>query len=158
MSFEASTIPSPVVVIVRHAEAIASGADRERPLSLRGVAQASVVAEQLAALGLDLGEIWHSGRERARHTAAILARGCGTSDPVAVEGLDPNDDPDEVALELETDPRPLVLVAHMPLVGRLASRLLTGDADRAPEVFPTAGVLVLRRLNGGWERVTQIAP
>jgi len=51
-----------------------------------------------------------------------------------------------------------VLVAHMPLVGRLASRLLTGDADRSPVIFPTAGVLVLRRVDGTWQRVTSIQP
>lgn len=158
MSFDAPTAPLPTVVIVRHAEAVSSGPDRERPLSPRGVAQASVVTERLAAMGFELSEIRHSGRERARHTAAILARGCGTPEPIAVDGLDPGDDPDEIALELETDPRPLVLVAHMPLVGRLASRLLTGDADLAPENFPTAGVLVLQRVNGAWKQVTSISP
>jgi phosphohistidine phosphatase len=156
MSFEASTATAPIVVIVRHADALSGGPDRERPLSPQGVAQASRVAERLAALGLDLGEIWHSGRERARHTAAILARGCGAWDPIAVDGLEPNDDPDEIVTELEADPRPLVLVAHMPLVGRLASRLLTGDADGAPVILPTAGALVLRRVNDAWQQVASL--
>jgi len=153
MSFEASPVASSVVVIVRHAEACAGSPDRERPLSDHGIVQATEVAERLAELRLHLGAVWHSGRERARHTATILARGCGTPEPVAVLGLDPDDDPDDIALELETDPRSVVLVAHMPLVGRLASRLLTGDADRSPVIFPTAGVLVLRRVDGAWQRV-----
>ncbi len=147
-----------VVVIVRHADAVYGGSDSERPLSPRGVADAETVAAQVAGLGLEIDEIRHSGRERARHTAAILAAGCGGPAPVAVRGLDPEADPDEVAAELEVDPRSLVVVAHMPLVGRLASLLLTGEADRVPVFFPTAGVLVLGRVNGAWERLATLAP
>lgn len=153
-----TTAAGQVVVIVRHADAVPGFPDRARPLSPRGVEEAERVAAKVAGLGIVIAEVRHSGRERARHTAEILSRGCRAAEPVATPGLDPEDDPDEVALELQLIPQPVAVVSHMPLVARLASRLLTGDADRAPVLFPTAGALVLRRVDGCWERLAVLAP
>ncbi len=68
------------------------------------------------------------------------------------------DDVDDVACDLESEALPLMLVGHMPFMGRLVSRLLAGSAERAPVQFPPAGVACLRRAPDGWVLEWRLGP
>jgi phosphohistidine phosphatase len=78
-----------------------------------------------AALGVEVTEIRHSGKTRARQTAEIIGQALSPPQGVkAVSGLSPLDDVGPVAEELDEVSEPLMLVGHLPFLERLAGQLL----------------------------------
>lgn len=80
---------------------------------------------------------------RARQTAAWIAEPLDLEiEPLSL--ITPDDPPGGVVewLLREAGDRPLMLVSHMPLVGRLAGLLVEGHVDRGFG-FPTAGLAEL---------------
>jgi phosphohistidine phosphatase len=151
---------SQLLVLVRHGRAKSTEEDPSRPLSVTGRQQSESMANWLARLGPRVDEVWHSGKPRARQTAEILARGLGLA-PARVRqvaGLLPADDVEPIAGVLEGDRKPVMLVGHLPFLNKLASRLLTDDADRADLRFAEVGVVVLARNSGRWTLVALISP
>lgn len=143
------------VYLVQHADALPADADPARPLSPTGVRQADGAARFLASLSVRPDRIVHSGKERARHTAEIIATalGCASVEPRA--GIDPNDDPAPIAEELIAATDSPMIVGHMPFLRRLANALLgTGALD--PIDFDNASPLVLIR-DGGRFRIEAYA-
>ncbi|HEV8454721.1 MAG TPA: phosphohistidine phosphatase SixA [Gemmatimonadales bacterium] len=137
------------VYLVRHGEAVPEHVDPARPLSDRGRAEIERVAAQAARLGWRLAEIRQSGLLRAGQTAEILAARLAPARGVrAVEGLRPDDDPRRVAEECEAIREPVMLVGHLPHLGRLASLLLVGDAGRELIRFDTGTVAGLAKTGG----------
>jgi phosphohistidine phosphatase len=131
------------VLLVRHGEAASSSPDGERPLTAKGRDDARRLAEWCAANGHEPHVIRHSGILRAAQTAEIL--GARLSPPqgvVAARGLAPDDEPQPWADELSHEPGTIVVVTHMPLVGRLAA-LLT--ARRSTASFAPAECWCLER-------------
>jgi phosphohistidine phosphatase len=141
-----------MVVLMRHGDAMSEAEDPKRSLSVIGREHAKQVSGRLAGLDLGLAEIRHSGKERARQTAEILAAQIGISlDRVTeVSGLKPNDDVEIIAEALEVEGCSVALVGHLPFMGRLASRLLSGDASRVSFRFEDAGCLIVSRDTGAW--------
>jgi phosphohistidine phosphatase len=125
----------------------------QRPLSDAGREHVEKVAGLVARLGLGLEEVRHSGKERARETAEIFAarNGVATEHVIEVQGLKPKDDVVPVVDELETGRRSVALVGHLPLMGLLASRLLSGDEARLQCRFGDAGCMVVVRAQEGWQ-------
>jgi phosphohistidine phosphatase len=144
-----------IVVLVRHGEAVDSDRDPARPLSELGRAHAESAAAWLAVAEPRLVEIRHSGKLRALETAQILAKrlGVGPSQLSEVAGLAPGDDVEPVAAELEIEQQSVILVGHLPFMGRLASRLLTGDPSRLAIRFVDAAVLLLAPIEGRWHLI-----
>ncbi len=144
--------PLQVVVLVRHGDAMSKEEDSRRPLSAIGRDHVEKVAGLVAGIGLELEEVRHSGKERARETAEIFAERVGvTPDRVReASGLNPKDDVEVIAEQLETEDRSVALVGHLPFMGLLASRLLSGDAERVQLRFQDAGCLLVTRVEGGW--------
>lgn len=138
--------------IVRHGEAGPAATDAERQLSERGRAEVERVAAALERRGVSVQQIRHSGRERARETAEILA---AHLDPpagvVATAGIHPDDPVEPVAMALFGQREALMLVGHLPFVGRLAGWLTTGDVNRSPVEFTTSTVACLRGQDDRWE-------
>ena len=148
-----ASLPSQFVVLVRHGDALSEEEDPRRPLSAAGREQVEKVAGSLAGLSLDLEEVRHSGKERARETAEIFASRVGVAPERVreVSGLKPKDDVEVVADELENAGRSVALVGHLPFMGLLASRLLSGDATRQQFRFGDAGCMVVSRMEVGWK-------
>jgi phosphohistidine phosphatase len=147
------------IYLVRHGEARPDADDASRALSERGRAEIERVARLVAALRPPVAEIRHSGLLRARQTAEILAAALAPSGGVrAFEGLAPGDEPTIAAAECEAATEPVVLVGHMPHLGRLASRLLLGEAGRELIRFETGTVACLSRGERGWVVEWVVAP
>lgn len=146
------SLPSQVVVLVRHGDALSEEEDPKRPLSTAGREQVDKMAALVAGLGLELEEVRHSGKERARETAEIFAAriGVGPDRVREVSGLKPKDDVEAIAESLESEGRSVALVGHLPFMGLLASRLMSGDAGRMQLRFGDAGCMVVSRREGGW--------
>jgi phosphohistidine phosphatase len=144
--------PSQFVVLVRHGDAMSEEQDPRRPLSAAGREHVDQVAGLVAGLSLEIEEVRHSGKERARETAEIFAARVGVAPERVreVTGLKPKDDVGVVAEELESEGRSMALVGHLPFMSLLASRLLSGDPKCLRFRFGDAGCLLVTRVEGGW--------
>lgn len=139
------------VYLVRHGEAKPETEDPARPLTGRGRADVERVARVAAGRGVTVVEIRHSGLLRARQTAEILAAHIRPAGGVhEAEGLRPNDDPEVARDECERAAAPVMLVGHLPHLGRLAGTLVRGHPDREPIELEPGAMLCLTRSERGW--------
>ncbi len=136
--------------LVRHAEAKSAVEDPDKPLTDRGLEDIERVADFAARSGLKLCCIFHSDKLRAVETARVLAarlkpsKGAFESD-----GLRPMDDPGVIARRISDKGRDMMLVGHLPHMGRLAALLLTGDKERSVVNFSNACIVNLRKDDDG---------
>lgn len=147
------------VYLVQHAEAMSEEQDPDRPLTDLGRKHTEWVAELAAKLDVEVEQIRHSGKTRARQTAEILGEALKSGDGVvAVSGLGPLDDVEPVAEELGKASGSLMLVGHLPFMERLAGHLLTGDAHQPVIDFTNAGIVCLERKVERWQTMWIVTP
>ncbi len=149
-----------LLYLVQHAEAKKEEIDPARPLSEKGIQDIQKVATYLSQLNFALHKIFHSKKLRAKQTAEVLA---GNLKPLKgiseVEGLSPLDDPDTWAGRLKDIPEDVMLVGHLPHLGRLTSLLLSGDANKNIVSFKMAGVVCIKRdEEGEWSLQWMLTP
>ena len=146
--------------LVQHAEAKSKEADPERLLSDQGRADIQKVAAFLGGSGLQVHRILHSGKLRARQTAETLAEHLAPSGSASeTDGLAPLDDPSIWEQRLTEIDEDLVLVGHLPHLGKLAALLLTGDSERSVVAFQLGGVVSLGRDEAGhWSVRWMVVP
>lgn len=146
--------------LVQHGLAMSEAEDPERPLSETGAREVERIGQWARLTGaVDAVAIHHSGKRRAEQTARMLADHVASVRTVSeVPGLAPRDDVEPVAAALAQRDEPLVIVGHLPHLARLAGRLLTGDADRAPVRFTNAGIVCLARDEGAWAITWAVTP
>lgn len=112
--------------LIRHGAAEAGAPnDASRNLSVRGESQAIGAANWLAGNIKGPVSIWASPYLRTQQTAAPIAKALGAN-VVSHECLQPEMTPQKVVDELCREQQDIVLVTHLPLVGRLASLLIGG--------------------------------
>jgi phosphohistidine phosphatase len=139
------------VFLVQHGEAEAESIDPARPLTPQGREDVERAATVAARLGVEVHQIRHSYKTRAEQTAAILGKALSPPGGVVpAPGLAPRDEVHSVAEMLEREPKPLMLVGHMPFMARLAGLLITGDADRPVVQFRQGGIVCLVHQEGRW--------
>ena len=137
--------------MVQHGKAFTEDVDPERRLTPEGVEETRRVAAALAAAGVRVDEIVHSGKARARQTAEIFAEYLKPSRGVKeVDGLAPNDDPAIWASRLAKISHDIMLVGHLPHLARLASLLLVGDPGKPIIRFRYSAAVALIRDEQGW--------
>lgn len=119
------------VYLVQHAKALSEEEDESRPLSKAGQEDIARIAEYAGQqLNLSIDQILHSGKTRAKQTAEILAEQLNPSEGVTQgDSLSPLDDVTKWGEHIQETDRVLMLVGHLPHLGRLASFLITGDKD-----------------------------
>ncbi len=140
------------VYLVQHAEAMSEERDPDRPLSKIGRQHAEMMADLAAKLDIEVQQIRHSGKTRAKQTAEILGNALSPVGGVmAFPGLGPVDDVKPIAETLDETPNPLMLVGHLPSMERLTGQLVTGDADLPVVAFINAGIVCLERRREGWQ-------
>ena len=133
------------IYLAQHGKSAPKEVDPERGLTEEGIAEVERVAARLAAGGVGVDVIRHSGKSRAAQTAAIFARALGPKKGVETRsGIDPMDDVEPIARTLPAD-RDELIVGHLPFMQRLVSALVTGDADAAVLAFQNGGVVCLER-------------
>ena len=147
------------IYLVQHAEAKLEEQDPDRSLTDLGRQHAASVAAVAAALDVRVAQIRHSGKARTRQTAEIIGKVVAPQEGVvAASGLAPLDSVVPIAEELERASQPVMLVGHLPFMGRLAGYLLTGDADQDVIDFTNAGIVCLERVDQRWQTVWIITP
>ncbi len=138
--------------LVRHATAMSEFDDPLRGLSEEGNADIEAVAKIVASAGAAPARICQSGKKRARETAQVLAKHLRFEGVIEeAEGLDPMDLTDTWLDRVDSIDEDLMLVGHMPYMGKFAALLLTGNKERDFVDFTTATVLCLKRGGrGAW--------
>lgn len=137
--------------LVQHGEAKPKQEDLARPLSDRGAEMVRRSAEWSSHANLRVDQIRHSGKKRAEQTAELFAEYLTPADGlVAVSGIGPNDDVYPVAQTLESEVKNIMLVGHLPFLGRLAGQLITGNSDQPILRFRNAGVVCFAREDDKW--------
>ena len=145
--------------LVRHGEAKSEREDPARPLSDHGREEVTRVARHVGAVGLQIAEIRHSGKLRARQTAEILAEHLSpTRGLYEVEGLSPMDDPSKAQSEIETARQPIMFVGHLPHLSLLASALLRGDPESEIVQFKAGTIACLAWVDGGFRLEWVLTP
>jgi len=145
--------------LVQHGDAVPKDLDPERPLTARGCEQVSRLGRLLAHGGIAVEHILHSGKRRAEETATILAEALSPPGGVTVHsGLAPNDPPGPLAAQAAEWTADTMLVAHMPILGRLASTLLCGTQRTLVRFVPGTLVTLDRDEEGNWQVVATMPP
>lgn len=130
------------VIIMRHGDAVDGWDDDVRELSKDGSAEASAAGKFLSMMKSAPDTVWHSPLVRARQTAELTVRASGASPSmIARAGLRPDDDPYEIWRELDAVEgcESLLVVSHLPFVGRLASLMACGS--ESADIRFTTGTL-----------------
>lgn len=137
--------------LVQHADAVSKDTHPLRPLSEQGLKDVSKMAAFLHGAEVTVGQVVHSGKLRAEETAGALAQTVWLGKiPEALDGIEPNDPTDHLFNAALTAGGDLMVVGHMPFMGRMAARCLTGSEDGASVSFEPGSVLCLERASEGW--------
>lgn len=148
------------LLLVQHGEACAKDVDPERPLTDRGVADVARLAEFLRAAGVRAERVIHSGKLRARQTAARLAEAIAPGVALETSGLvQPNDNPGAFDWQSESWDRDTLVVGHLPFLSRLVSHLVIGDQERTVTAFEPGSAVCLELGEGArWRLAWMIRP
>ncbi len=136
--------------LVQHGEALSKDVDPERALSDVGRADAERLASFLAPRRLTINRVLQSGKLRAKQTAEILA-GAFASEltPEETNGLNPLDEPQSLLRTIAGLQEDVLIVGHLPFLGKLVGQMLTGTDDSFVTFEP--GTLVcLERSEDRW--------
>jgi phosphohistidine phosphatase len=117
------------------------------------------MAEFLARADLVVSTICHSGKLRARQTAELLASYVVPSEGIVERGdLNPNDPVEPVVQTLGQGLKDVMIVGHLPFLGRLASATLLGSgADIL--AFRPGSVVCLESDDGSrWRLAWMVTP
>jgi phosphohistidine phosphatase len=144
--------------ILQHGEAVAKEIDPERPLSEQGIRDIRILALHMQNMGVQLGNVFHSGKLRAQQSARLVAETISPGiQPLQTEGLNPNDDPTVIIGDIEQINENILIASHMPFVSRLCSTLLTGTT--AAEFASIPGTLFcLEKVDNKWRLAYMLRP
>lgn len=149
-----------LLYLVQHAEAKKEEEDPARGLTDRGLQDIGKIAAHAQELNIKVSHIFHSGKTRALQSAEVLGEHLKPGEGVyRVDGLAPLDDPQvwvERIAQLRDD---VMLVGHLPHLGRFASALLCGDKEKNIVDFKMAGIVCLKRFEDArWAMEWMIVP
>lgn len=148
-----------LIYLVQHGDSKREEEDPLRPLSEKGFRDVKSVASYISRLNIELEEVLHSGKLRTKQTAEIMSEKLKISKGISqTDGLAPLDDPIIWADRLKKKSNPIMLVGHLPHLGKLASLLLCGEKEKNPVTFKMGGVVCLKRDDKSWSLQWMITP
>jgi phosphohistidine phosphatase len=131
-----------MIYLVQHAEAKSEEEDIQRPITSKGREDAKKTAEAIKGIKLDL--IMHSGKNRARQTAEVMAKILNPTEGIKeAKDLEPLADAGEWASRLAEMKKEVMLVGHLPHLSNLVSLMLCGDEEKKVINFKKAGIICL---------------
>lgn len=136
--------------LVRHGESVSPNQNPEQPLSQEGVQQTKHVANLLKSKAVEIDELIHSVKLRAKQTAQILAE---TVAPeltlIQREGLKPMDLIEPILEEIHLFDRNVMIVGHLPFMENLLKALL--KQEKSPVEFCGSCVVCLTKEKRSWQ-------
>jgi phosphohistidine phosphatase len=148
------------IYLTQHGQAVSKDIDLDRPLSEAGRDDVRRLADLLKKAGLQVDRVLHSGKTRAKQTAAILAGVLPPGgQPEAHAGFGPNDPVEQLAAGIADWSVDTLVVGHLPCLGRLASLLLVSDPDQPLLAFEPGSMACLERVpEGHWVLAWMVRP
>ncbi len=133
--------------LVRHGEALSS--DTLTPV---GIEETESVAKHLKECGgIEIDEILHSAKTRAKQTAKILGKRLAPDVTlIEREGMKPMDSIESILEEIHTFDRNVMLVGHLPFMERLLTTLLFYEERPSPVTFCGSCIVCLEGENNNW--------
>ena len=129
--------------LIQHGQSLPKDVDPDQGLSEEGVAETERIAGVAKNYQINVGQIMHSIKTRARQTAGIFASALNPTGGVTeVAGLKPMDDVASFAASLNPDTHTM-LVGHLPFMERMTSYLVTGSLDKPVFKFQNSGIVCL---------------
>jgi len=146
--------------LVQHGESVPESVDPLRPLSSEGKAYALKTASRLRTSGVAIDVIWHSAKARAVDTARIFAEVLSPSGGTEEKAeLSPNAPVDEGLSTIDSREDNIMIVGHLPFLGKLASLALAGEETPVIVGFRMGGAVCLERTAEGlWQIIFAIIP
>jgi phosphohistidine phosphatase len=146
--------------LVQHGESKSEEEDPERRLTDKGIGEAQKVAQFLSPLKLAISAVWHSGKPRALQTAELLAEAIGARNRIVQkEGLGPKDNVAPTKKALEQTSGDLMIVGHLPFLGKLVALLVTGNEENEIVRFQFGSVVCLEQHGTGkWKVAWMMRP
>ena len=136
--------------VFRHGDAKPRHEDPQRGLSDRGREEVQAVCAAFSRSKPQVEAIWHSGKTRAAQTAELLGARLHIDERVrSRSGLNPNDPLPPLLESIGSHDGNLVVVGHLPQLGKLVSALLLG-AEQDFLDFPSAGLVCLESSADSW--------
>ena len=136
------------IYLIQHGRSLSGESDPDPGLAPEGVADTERIAGVAAGYGVCVGIIRHSAKARARETAVLFAAALDPERGIEeTPGLKPMDDVPSFGKKLSYESN-VMLVGHLPFMGRMASHLVTGSADIPVFSFQNSGVVCLDREPG----------
>ncbi|HYA12300.1 MAG TPA: phosphohistidine phosphatase SixA [Thermodesulfovibrionales bacterium] len=149
-----------LLYLVQHGEAKREEQDPSRPLSDKGIEDVKGVASYISRLNIEVEEVLHSGKARAKQTAELLSGNLRIAKGISqTDGIAPLDAPKLWVERLKQKKNSLMLVGHLPHLGKLSSLLLSGDKEKNIIAFKMGGIVCLKRDDAGtWSLQWMITP
>jgi phosphohistidine phosphatase len=147
--------------LVQHGEALPEEIDADRPLSDQGRQDVVRLADLLRACAIQVSCVVHSGKTRASQTAKLLAAVVSPGREVQLlQGLNPLDPVEPLFRQVAGWDQDKLVVGHMPLLGALLSRLVTGRDDADVVAFSTGTAVCLAKTEGAshWTLLWMLRP
>ena len=133
--------------------------DPEKNLSERGRQEVEKIAAFLKNAAVFADDVYQSGKARTVQTAEILAQAVQLSKKtIQKDGIGPNDQITDLRKEIDARNRELMVVGHMPFLGKLASALLTGYEQNDVVEFRQGCVVCLEKFGDKWQVKWMLVP
>jgi phosphohistidine phosphatase len=147
------------IYLVQHGESKSEEEDPQRRLTDKGNGEVQNVADFLRPLKLAVDAIWHSDKARAQQTGKLFAEAVRARDRLEREGLGPKDHVAATKEALEQTGGDVMIVGHLPFLGKLVALLVTGSEKNEIVEFRFGGVVcVERRDEKKWKVAWMITP
>jgi phosphohistidine phosphatase len=131
--------------LIQHGKSLPKDQDPDQGLSEDGINETESIALQAQAYGVNVSQIRHSVKTRARQTAEIYARALKPQNDIQeISGIKPMDDVATYAAKIDPDEN-IMLVGHLPFMERITSYLITGSIDQPVIKFQNSGIVCLDR-------------
>lgn len=146
--------------LVQHGKSLPKDVDPNQGLSEDGIAESKRIADVAKNYGVNVHQIKHSVKTRARHTAEIFASALNPAGGMEeVSGLKPMEDAADFAATIDSGQN-LMLVGHLPFLGRMTSYLITGSPEKSVFKLQNSGIVCLEQDTGTnwWSIVWSLMP
>ena len=129
--------------LVQHGKSLPKDQDPDQGLSEDGTTETDRIASIAQDYGVNVSQIKHSVKTRARQTAEILSGALKPQNGIQeISGIKPMDDVTACAAKIDPEEN-VMLVGHLPFMERITSYLITGSIDQAVIKFQNSAIVCL---------------
>ncbi len=144
--------------LIRHGQYVPIDVSMTCPLSFDGEADIKRLATHLSRIRVKVPHIFHSSKTRARQTAEILAAQLQNDSCALLDGLEPDAPIEPIINKISTCTEDIMLVGHLPFIGKLTSQLLVSDHSFNLVDYQPGTAVCLAHEGGQWHIKWALTP